>query len=132
MRGLLILTTLATLAATATSAQTWRPYQPPYAPYAPYPGGAAAAIADQHRYENDRLRSQAQANAALARQQQLETQIRRQQIEAARGQTSPLLTPPRPLYSPEQERVLREGAAERRARTSEGVGQIDDWLDRPH
>jgi hypothetical protein len=81
MRGLLILTTLAAVAATSASAQTWRPYQPPSAPS---PGGSAAAIADQHRYENDRLRNQAQANATLARQQQLETQIRRQQIEAAR------------------------------------------------
>ena len=60
MRGLLILTTLAAVAAASATAQTWRPYQPPYAPY---PGGAAAAIADQHRYENDRLRNQAQANA---------------------------------------------------------------------
>ena len=129
MRGLLILTTLAAVAAASATAQTWRPYQPPYAPY---PGGAAAAIADQHRYENDRLRNQAQASAALARQQQFETQIRRQQIEAARQPSAPVLVPPRPLYSPEQERVLREGAAERRARTSDGVNQIDDWLDRPY
>ena len=129
MRGLLILTTLVAVAATSATAQTWRPYQPPYASY---PGGAAAAIADQHRYENDRLRNQAQSSAALARQQQLETQIRRQQLEAARRRADPLQTPPRPLYSPEQERALREGAAERRARTSEGVGQIDDWLDRPN
>ena len=128
MRGLLILTTLAAVAAPSATAQTWRPYQPPYASY---PGGAAAAIADQHRYENDRLRNQAQANATLARQQQLETQVRRRQIEAARQPTAPVLVPPRPLYSPEQERVLREGATERRARTAEGVSQIDDWLDRP-
>lgn len=129
MRGLLILTTLAAVAATSATAQTWRPYQPPYAPY---PGGAAAAITDQHRYENDRLRNQAQSSAALARQQQLETQIRRQQIEAARQPSAPILTQPRPLYSTEQERVLREGATERRARTSDGVSQIDDWLDRPN
>jgi hypothetical protein len=128
MQGLLILTTLAAVEATSATAQTWRPYQPPYASY---PGGAAAAIADQHRYENDRLRNQAQASAALARQQQLETQIRRRQIEAARQPSAPILAQPRPLYSTEQERVLREGAAERRARTSEGVSQIDDWLDRP-
>lgn len=129
MRVFLILTTLAVVAATSATAQTWRPYQPPYAAY---PGGTAAAIADQHRYENERLRSQAQAGAALARQQQLETQIRRQQLEAARRQADPLPTPARPLYSPEQERVLRQGAAERRARASEGVTQIDDWLDRPN
>ncbi len=128
MRVFLILTTLAVVAATSATAQAWRPYQPPYAAY---PGGTAAAIADQHRYENERLLA-AQAGAALARQQQLETQIRRQQLEAARRQADPLPTPPRPLYSPEQERVLRQGAAERRARASEGVTQIDDWLDRPN
>lgn len=132
MRSLPILTTLlltASVVAAPATAQTWRPYQPPYGAY---PGGAPGAIADQHRYENERLRNQAQANAALARQQQLETQIRRQGLEAARRRTDPGVPPPRPLYSPEQERALREGAQERRARTSAGVGQIDDWLDRPN
>ena len=102
---------------------------PPYSPYA-YPGGRAAAIADQHRYENERLRAQAQASAALARQQQQETRLRLLDLEVARRQADGPASTPRPLYSPEQERTLREGAAERRARTAEGLSQIDDWLNR--
>ena len=103
---------------------------PPYSPYAAYPGGRAAAIADQHRYENERLRAQAQASAALARQQQQETRLSLLDLEVARRQANGPASTPRPLYSPEQERTLREGAAERRARTAEGLSQIDDWLNR--
>ena len=110
-----ILTLAALLAATATPvlAQT---APAPGRPYGAYPGGVPAAIADQHRYENDRLRDRAQSNADQARQQQIETQ--------------PL--PPRPLYSPEQEQALRQSAAERRQETARGVSQIDAWLDRPN
>lgn len=129
MRRFLILTALIAASATPVLAQTYPPYQPPYAAY---PGGAPAAIADQHRYENDRLRHQAEANAAFARQLQTETQLRRLEIEAAR---QPTLTPApqaRPLYSLEQERSLREGAAARLDQTQSGMKQIDDWLDRPH
>jgi len=129
MKRSLILAATAVLALPAPSlAQAWPPHVAPYA--RPYPGGTAAAIADQHRYENERLRAQAQANAAFAARQRTETQLRRLEIEAARA---PVYTPtaaPRPLYSPEQERALGASAAERRARSSAGVGQIDDWLDR--
>lgn len=129
MKTVLILTGLIVCAAAPAAAQTWRQSQPPYAAY---PGGAPAAIADQHRYETERLRNQAQANAALARQQALESRIERQRIEAARQIAAPPAAAARPLYSAEQERTLREGAAERRARTAQGMGQIDAWLDRPN
>ncbi|MDO9609524.1 MAG: hypothetical protein Q7J26_13455 [Brevundimonas sp.] len=114
--------------ATSALAQT-----PPYVPpYGAYPGGVPAAIADQHRYENDRLRRQSEANAALARQQQVETRQRLTQIEAAREPTVSPAAPARPLYDVAQERSLREGAAARREQTRQGVSQIDDWLDRPN
>ncbi|GAA0194398.1 hypothetical protein QOZ96_000175 [Brevundimonas nasdae] len=123
---------IAAALASPAGAQTYPPPYPAYQPpYAAYPGGAPAAIADQHRYENDRLRNQAEANAAFARQLQTETQLRRLEIEVAR---QPTLTPApqaRPLYSPEQERSLREGAAARLEQTQSGMKQIDDWLDRP-
>lgn len=123
-----ILTLAALLAATATPvlAQT---DPAPGRPYGAYPGGVPAAIADQHRYENDRLRDRAQSNADQARQQQIETQLRLRAIEAAR---EPTPTQPRPLHSPEQEQALRQSAAERRQETARGVSQIDAWLDRPN
>ena len=129
MRRLIILPALiAAACATPALAQT-----PPYAsPYATYPGGVPAAIADQHRYANDRLRLQAQNNAALARQQQVETRQRLMQIEAAREPTASVTAPARPLYDVAQERALREGAAVRREESRQGVTQIDDWLDRPN
>jgi len=87
--------------------------------------------ADQHRYEIDRLRAQADQREAFARQLQLETRLNRLEIEAAR-QPEPVLPPPlRALRSPEEERALRESAAERRRATAAGVSQIDAWLDRP-
>lgn len=128
MQRILTLTTLLAAGATPALAQTWQPYRPPYAAY---PGGAPAAIADQHRYENDRLRFQAQSSAIQARQQQIETHLRLRAIEAAREPTSSSALPPRPLYSPEQERALRESASERRQQTVQGVSQIEDWLARP-
>ncbi|OGN68436.1 MAG: hypothetical protein A3K57_11500 [Caulobacterales bacterium RIFOXYA1_FULL_67_7] len=122
------------IAAMASSAVAQTPpYVPPYAaPHGAYPGGGPAAIADQHRYENDRLRRQSEANAALARQQQIETRQRLMQIEAAREPTVSPAVPARPLYDVAQERSLREGAAARRQQTRQGVTQIDDWLDRPN
>lgn len=129
MRRKPILTALITplmLAGVAPAmAQTPQPYRPPYSAY---PGGVPAAIADQHRYENERLRLQAQANASRARQQQIETQLRLRAIEAAREPTQSPTSPPRPLYGVEQERALRESAAERRQQAVQGMGQIDDWL----
>lgn len=127
MRWLLIPTILAVASATPALAQTYPPYRPPYAAY---PGGTAAAIADQHRYENERLRAQAQASAALARQQQAEARLRRLEIEAARQPTLPAQAAPRALYATEQEQALRQSATERRQDAAQGYGQIDDWLDR--
>lgn len=106
-------------------AQTARPWVPP----------AGADLhryqADQHRYEIDRLRARADERQALARQLQLETRLNRLEIEAAR-QPDPLQPSPyRTLRSPEEERALREAAANRRRATAAGVGQIDAWLDRP-
>lgn len=129
MRSLLTLTALLAAAATPALAQT---YPQAGRPYGAYPGGVPAAIADQHRYENDRLRSQAQSNADQARQQQIETQLRLRAIEGAREPTATQPLPPRPLYSPEQERALRQSAAERRQQTAQGMSQIDNWLDRPN
>ena len=123
---------IAAALASPAGAQTYpRPYPAYQPPYAAYPGGAPAAIADQHRYENDRLRYQAQSNADQARQQQVETQLRLRGIEAAREPAATQALPPRPLYSPEQERALRQSAAERRQQTAQGMSQIDDWLARP-
>jgi hypothetical protein len=121
--------TLTALMATTTPALA-QTYPPAGYPYSAYPGGVPAAIADQHRYENDRLRYQAQSNADQARQQQVETQLRLRAIEDARAPTPAYALPPRPLYSPEQERALRETAAERRQQTAQGMSQIDNWLDR--
>jgi hypothetical protein len=132
MRRLLTLTTLLAAAATPVLAQIYptQTYPAPGRPYGAYPGGIPAAIADQHRYENDRLRAQSQSNADQARQQQIETQLRLRAIETAREPAAPSALPPRLLYSPEQERALRQSAAERRRQTAQGVSQIDDWLDR--
>lgn len=127
MRSLLTLTALLAAAATPALAQT---YPQAGRPYGAYPGGVPAAIADQHRYENDRLRSQAQSNSDQARQQQIETQLRLRAIAGAREPTAAQPLPPRPLYSPEQERSLRQSAAERRQQTAQGMSQIDNWLAR--
>lgn len=128
MRRILTLTALLAATTTPVLAQT---YPQSGRPYGAYPGGVPAAIADQHRYENDRLRAQSQSNADQARQQQIETQLRLRGIEAAREPAAPQALPPRPLYSPEQERALRQSAAERRQQTAQGMSQIDDWLARP-
>lgn len=128
MRRILTLTALLAATTMPALAQT---YPQPGRPYGAYPGGVPAAIADQHRYENDRLRAQSQSNADQARQQQIETQLRLRSIESAREPAAPQALPPRPLYSPEQERALRQSAAERRQQTAQGMSQIDDWLARP-
>lgn len=131
MRKVLILSVLAA-AATPVAAQVPPAPNPYGAPYVPYVGGAPAAIADQHRYETERLRAQAQAGAALAASQQTETQLRLRDLEAARqAATPPTSTGPiRPLYSPEQERALRQATAARGQAAAQGFGQIDAWLDR--
>nr|WP_315052168.1 hypothetical protein [uncultured Brevundimonas sp.] len=114
-------------AAPPVLAQTWTPHA---SPYTGYPGGRPAAIADHHRYETERLRSQAETRDLFARQQQLETQLRRQRIEAARPLPLPNDPAYRPLRSPEAEQAFRESATERRQTLGAGVGQIDAWLDR--
>ena len=128
MRLILTLTALFAAGAAPVLAQT---YPQPGRPYGAYPGGAPAAIADQHRYENDRLRYQAQSNADQARQQQIETRLRLRAIQTAREPAAAYALPPRPLYSPEQEQALRQSATERRQQTAQGMSQIDDWLARP-
>lgn len=87
--------------------------------------------ADQHRYEMERLRNQADQRQSFARQLQLETRLNRLEIEAARQPES--VQPPawRAPRTPEEERAAREAATRRREATAAGVGQIDDWLDRP-
>jgi hypothetical protein len=105
----------------------------PYpSPYAAYPGGIPAAIADQHRSANDRIRLQAESNAALARRQQVEARQRLVELEAAREPNAALTVPVRPLYDVGQERALREAAAATRETTGRSVTEIDDWLDRPN
>lgn len=110
--------------APVAQAQTW----------APRPGAPAA---DQHRYQleqnrlaTDRLRLQADQRELEARQHQLDSRLTRLEIEARR-QPDPVAPPPsRALRSPEEERVWREGATERRRTTPAGVGEIDEWLNR--
>ena len=115
-------------------AQVPPPGAPYGQPYVPYPGGAPAAIADQHRYETERLRALTQASADLAARQQIESQLRLRDLEAARANAAAPRTaqpvPSRPLYRPEQERVLRETTTARGRTTSQGLAQIDAWLDR--
>ena len=85
--------------------------------------------ADRHRYEMQRLRRQADDRAAFARRLQLESQLSRMEVDAAR---QPDLAPPagyRALRSPEEERALRLSATERRETVQSGVGEIDAWLD---
>lgn len=85
---------------------------------------------DQHRQEMQRLRARADQREAFARQLELETRLNRLELEAAR-QPEPVQPPAgRRLRSPEEERALREVAAERRRATTADVTQIDAWLDR--
>lgn len=101
-------------------AQSWTP---------PDWRGAEASTADQHRREMERLRAQADANEALARQQRLETQLALLGLQAAR---QPAVAPPAdwPLGSLEDERARRQGAERRGQAAREGVAEIDRWLDR--
>lgn len=105
-------------------AQTAPPYRSPGADLHRYQ-------ADQHRYEIDRLRARADQREAFVRQLELETRLNRLEIEAARQPEPVQSLPYRALRSPEEERALREAATERRQATTSGVGQIDEWLDRP-
>lgn len=113
------------VAPVAAQTQTWqpRPGAPAFDPH--------RYQADQHRFEMERLRAQADQRAAFARQLERETRLNRQRIEAAR-RPEPVQSLPLPaLRTPEQERALRLSATGRRRAVSADVGQIDAWLDRP-
>ncbi|AQR62966.1 hypothetical protein BZG35_15855 [Brevundimonas sp. LM2] len=89
-------------------------------PVIPYVG---ATVADQHRYENERLYQRSRDQAATARQNQLGARLTRQDLQAARA--------PEP-YIPLQPLIPQTPEAARRDRDTAvaGVTQIDDWLDR--
>ncbi|MDP2763620.1 MAG: hypothetical protein Q8O54_02145 [Brevundimonas sp.] len=110
---------------TVAQAQTWqpRPGEPAIDPH--------RYQAEQHRREIDRLRARADQREMFARQLELETRLNRQRIEAARRPEPDLTPAPRTLHAPEEERALRQSAAERRRATASAMGQIDAWLDRP-
>ena len=87
---------------------------------------------DVQRYEMERLRQQSQESETLARQQSLQTRQTLMEMQARR-QAAPALVPDSSspvLRSLERERAAREAATVRRQSTTEGVGQIDSWLDR--
>lgn len=98
-------------------------------PGEPWPG---ATVGEQHRHEMQRLRANAEAQEALARQQRLETRLTVLELQAARQPSPAPATPYAPVRSPNQERAARE-AAQRRQQTESAVTQIDAWLyrDRP-
>ncbi|QTC91517.1 hypothetical protein [Brevundimonas goettingensis] len=94
-------------------------------------GSAGASSLETQRYAIELQRQQAEAAEALARQQQLQTRLTLMELQSRR---IPAPTPDVPipaLRSPEQERAAREAATARRQATAQGVGQIDNWLDRP-
>lgn len=127
MRRLILMTLMLAATPLAATAQTW-----PGWPGPPPPGyDPGSAIADQHRYEMDRLRNQAAERDALAQQQRLQTRLTLQRLEAARQPGLP--SPPPTAYVPstlEQERQAREAQAARREDMTRGVTEIDSWLDR--
>ncbi|MFC5372414.1 hypothetical protein ACFPIF_07625 [Brevundimonas faecalis] len=101
------------------------------------PGSAArdpiSAIADQHRFEMERLRALADQREALARQQRLQTQLTLQRLEAARVPApSP---PPQTAYARpfDVAPVASAVGPTRLDATQNGLAEIDAWLDRrPH
>ena len=113
MRTLLIATAiLSTVGIGTASAQTRIP--------GPYFG---ASVADQHRYETERLRQQSQEQASFARQNQLSAQLAQQQLQAARAPEPYIPLQPLVPQTPEAARQNREAIVS-------GVTQIDDWLAR--
>ncbi len=101
--------------------------------WTPLGGPAGASGLETQRYAIERQRQQAEAAEALAQQQRLQTRLTLMELQARR---TPSPTPDNPtpaLRSPEQERAAREAATARRQATTQGVGQIDNWLDhQPH
>lgn len=98
---------------------------------APYPLQARPGLTtgDIHRYEMDRLRSQADQSQALARSQSLQTQMTIQQLQARRQPPLTASEPARPLTL-EEARQAREATQARSAAATRSMSQIDDWLDR--
>lgn len=88
-----------------------------------------ALAAEQHRLAIEQQRLQADQRELLARQLDLNTRLTLRDIEAAR---QPAIAPvsPRPLGSPEAERLAREAQTRRTDAVRDSVGQIDSWLDR--
>ncbi|HEY0103581.1 MAG TPA: hypothetical protein VGB60_08950 [Brevundimonas sp.] len=111
----------------ATSAQA---QVPPLQPHGASAFDRHRYQADQHRYEMDRLRLQADQRDAVSAQIAVEAQMNRLRVQAARRPEPVQAQPYRALRSPEEERTLRLSAEERRVATTEGLGQIDAWLDR--
>ncbi len=98
---------------------------PAAAQVVPYPG---ATPLEQHRYESQRLRAEADRREAEARLYQLESQARLREVEASRQ--PPLHVEPYRPTTPEQARAAREAATARRQAVTAGTTQIDSWLDR--
>ena len=88
--------------------------------------GVSQGELQRYRIEQQRLRSAEQS--AFARQQALNSRLTRLEVEAAR-QPEPYIPYVAPLPRTGATPSVA-GATERREAVSEGVGQIDDWLDR--
>lgn len=97
--------------------------------YPPQPYGAGI---DQHRYRMEMQRMQSAEQAAFARQSRLEARVAELELRDRR-QAEPYIplvdTLPTPLSPAAQaQRQARDRA--RGEAVAQGVGQIDDWLDR--
>lgn len=117
MRAALILSVVLAAAPLSASAQHWTPE--------PVPG---AGMADQHRWEMERLRAEADRQAAFAARQQLETELALMRLEAARRPALPA-APQNSLPGSLPGGLpvgVTIGSTPRPGETS----QIDAWLDR--
>lgn len=86
-------------------------------------GQPGISIADQHRYEIERLHQRSQEQASFARQSQLNARLTQQDLQAARAPEPYIPLSPIVPQTPEAARRNREA-------TVAGVRQIDDWLAR--
>ncbi len=89
------------------------------------------SIADQHRYETERLRIQSDQRALEVRQQALNARLTQLELQSRRQSTPITSDPVTTSLSLEQARAARQSATARRETTVQGVTQIDGWLDRP-
>lgn len=112
MRVALALITLAVAA--PVTAQTWM--------------GPGVSQGDLQRYRIEQQRLRSAEQAAFARQQALNSRLTQLEVEAAR-QPEPYIPYVAPLPRTGTTPSVA-GATQRREAVSEGVGQIDDWLDR--